>query len=256
MSTIIHPTAIVSPGAKLDNNVEVGPFTIIHDSVHIGSNSKIDGFCELGYKSPLSDRDSLTIGANSLVRSHSVFYQGSCFGPGLSTGHHVTVRENTTAGMGMQIGSYSDIQGHCHIGHFVRTHSSVTIGQKSTIGNFVWLFPGVLLTNDPNPPSNVLLGVTIEDYVVIAVKATLLPGVRIGRSSFITAHSLVGKDMPENSLVSGAPATRVCNASDMRVKDDVRQRAYPWHKRFSRGYPQRIVDLWQSGTITIDDFNF
>jgi acetyltransferase-like isoleucine patch superfamily enzyme len=252
MSVSIHPTAIVSSRAQLGENVTIGPFTVIHDFVNIGSNSRVDGFCQLGFETPLCDDTSLFIGDNSLIRSHCVVYQGSSFGPGLKTGHHVTIRENTSAGNGFQVGTYSDIQGHCNIGHHVRTHSSVTIGQKSEIGNFVWLFPGVLVTNDPNPPSNSLLGVTIEDYVVVAVRSTLLPGVRIGNNSFVAAHSLVGTDMPENSLIAGSPAARVCNASDMRLKEDVRQRAYPWVNRFSRGYPAKIIEMWANGLIDFE----
>ncbi|UUE10641.1 acetyltransferase [Dickeya zeae] len=252
MTQLIHPTAIISPNAIIGENVEVGPFTVIHDHVHIGNDTRIDGFCELGYPTRLAEGLPLIIGKESVIRSHNVFYQGSTFGDGLVTGHQVTVRERTTAGKGFQIGTYADIQGSCQIGHYVKTQSSVTIGQHSTIGNFVWMFPGVLLTNDPNPPSNDIQGVTLEDYVVVAVKTTLLPGVHIGKGCFITAHSLVGQDMPEDSLVSGSPAKRLCKASDMRLKDDIRVRAYPWNKRFVRGYPQNIIERWANGLEPID----
>lgn len=247
MSHTIHPTALVSPFAELGEDITVGPFTIIHAGTQIGNGTRIDGFCELGYQTPLAEGFPLIIGRNSVIRSHSTFYQGSNFGDGLVTGHHVTVREKTVAGPGFQIGTLADIQGHCEIGAYVKTQSSVTIGQKSKIGNFVWLFPGVLLTNDPNPPSNDLLGVTLEDYVVVAVKSTLLPGVRIGKHSFVTAHALVAQDMAEDSLVSGTPAKRLCKASDMRLKGDIRVRAYPWNKRFVRGYPDKVVKQWASG---------
>lgn len=253
MTNIIHPTAIISPHARIGKNVEVGPFTVIHDHVQIGSDTRIDGFCELGYPTRLADGLPLIIGCESVIRSHSVFYQGSSFGDGLMTGHQVTVREKTVAGKGFQIGTLGDIQGSCEIGHYVKTQSSVTIGQHSKIGNFVRMYPGVLLTNDPNPPSDVILGVTIEDYVVVAVKVTLLPGVHIGKGCFITAHSLVGQDMPEDSLVSGSPAKRLCKASDMRMKNDVRVRAYPWRKRFVRGYPESVVEKWASG---LEPFEF
>lgn len=252
MTNQIHVTALVSPLASLGENITIGPYTIIHDNVKIGSDTKIDGFCEIGYPTPLAEGLPLIIGSNSLIRSHSIFYQGSNFGTGLNTGHHVTVREKTIAGKGFQIGTFADIQGHCKIGHYVRTQSSVTIGQKSTIGNFVWLFPGVLVTNDPNPPSNDLVGVTIEDYVVVAVKATLLPGVTIGKASFITAHSLVSQDMAEDSLISGSPAKRVCKASDMRLKNDIRTKAYPWPKRFKRGYPDAVIEAWNKGDVEIN----
>ena len=247
MTNLIHPTALVSSKAILGKNVNVGPYTVIYDNVCLGDNTSIDGFCEIGYPTPLSDGITLNIGANSLIRSHSIFYEGSSFGDGLVTGHRATIREKTIAGKGFQIGTLADIQGHCQIGHYVRTQSSITIGQKSVIGNFVWLFPGVLLTNDPNPPSNDLLGVVLEDYVVAAVKTTFLPGVRIGRGSFVAAHSLVGQDMPENSLISGSPAKRLCKASDMRLKDDIRIKAYPWKNRFVRGYPSGVIEAWASG---------
>jgi len=247
MEKLIHSTAIISPQAIIGENVKIGPFTIIHNNVEIGSSTCIDGFCELGYPTNLADGQPLVIGKNSIIRSHSCFYQGSSFGDGLVTGHQVTVREKTIAGKGFQIGTLADIQGLCEIGHYVKMQSSVTIGQNSKIGNFVWMFPGVLLTNDPNPPSNDIMGVTLEDYVVVAVKATLLPGVYIGKGCFIAAHSLVGHDMPEDSLVSGSPAKRLCKASDMRLKTDIRIRAYPWNKRFVRGYPKKIVEKWANG---------
>lgn len=256
MTTTIHPTAIVEDGATLGANVTIGPFTVVHANAVIGEGTRIDSHCEIGYPTPLAEGAPLTIGPRSVVRSHSVFYQGSTFGPGLVTGHRVTVREKTQAGRAFQIGTLADIQGHCEIGHHVRTQSSITIGQKSRIGHFVWLFPGALLTNDPNPPSNDLQGVTLEDYVVIAVKATLLAGVTIGRGSFVAAHSLVGADMPEDSLVQGDPAKRVCKASAMRLKDDVRVKAFPWTKRFVRGYPEHIVQKWAQGLpIEAADFD-
>lgn len=252
MKTFIHPLAIVSPDAELEEGVSIGPFTIVHDNVKIGKDTRIDSHCEIGYPTPLSEGLPLVIGSNSLIRSHSVFYQGSKLGSGLTTGHRVTVREKTMAGKGFQIGTLADIQGHCQIGHYVKTQSSITIGQKSIIGNFVWLFPGALLTNDPNPPSSDLLGVTLEDYVVVAVKSTLLPGIRIGRGSFVAAHALVGQDMPEDSLISGSPAKRLCKASAMRMNGDVSKRAYPWTKRFARGYPDEVVKLWASGTLDVN----
>jgi len=252
MANLIHPTAIISPDAELGANVEIGPYTIIHENVQIGSGSSIDGFCELGYPTRHADGLPLVIGNDSVIRSHSIFYQGSSFGNCLVTGHHVTVREKTVAGKGFQIGTFADIQGLCEIGHYVKTQSSVTIGQHSKIGNFVWMFPGVLLTNDPNPPSDDIEGVTLEDYVVVAVKSTLLPGVRIGKGSFVAAHSLVGTNMPENSLVSGVPAKRLCNATDMRLKNDIRVRAYPWRDRFIRGYPADVIAQWASGIEPLD----
>ena len=55
----------------------------------------------------------IIIGDNSLIRSKSIFYVGSTFGPKLLTGHRVTVREGVKAGKNLQIGTLTDIQGDC-----------------------------------------------------------------------------------------------------------------------------------------------
>ena len=40
MTSHIHPTALVSPHAMLDENVSVGPFTVIHDNAQVGSGTR------------------------------------------------------------------------------------------------------------------------------------------------------------------------------------------------------------------------
>jgi hypothetical protein len=45
---------------------------------------------------------------------------------------------------------------------------------------FAWIFPSVVLTNDPQPPSNILHGVVVENFAVIATQAVIMAGVRIG----------------------------------------------------------------------------
>ena len=39
---MIHPTAIIEPGAKLGNNVSVGPYSYIGNDVVIGDNCIIE----------------------------------------------------------------------------------------------------------------------------------------------------------------------------------------------------------------------
>lgn len=241
---MIHPTAIVSQKAQLGRNVSVGPFTVIYDEVIIGDDTSIGGYCELGHPTALAQGVPLILGDRSLIRSHSVFYQGSTFGEGLVTGHRVTVREKTAAGKFFQIGTLSDIQGHCEIGDYVRTHSNVHIGQKSKIHDFVWLFPYVVLTNDPHPPSDVCIGCEIEKYAVIATMSVVLPGVKVGEGALVAAHSSVGKDVLPHSVVGGSPAKFLCETSKIKLRDGSGQSAYPWTQHFTRGYPESIIQEW------------
>jgi acetyltransferase-like isoleucine patch superfamily enzyme len=245
--SLIHPTCYVSPQAQLGEGVEISPFSIIHSNVIIGDRAKVGAYCELGIATPLGNGTPLIIGEDSLIRSHSVFYESSCFGPGLTTGHRVTVREKTTAGVALQIGTMCEIQGDCIIGDHVRFQSSVFVGKRTTIGNFVWVFPYVVLTNDPTPPSNVLQGCRIEDYASIAAAAVVLPEIVIGRHSVVAAHACVTRNVPPNMLVAGAPARVVGNASFVKLRDGSGRPAYPWTTHFTRGYPAELTCQWGSG---------
>ena len=244
---LIHSTAIVSDAAVIGDNVVIGPFSIVHDGVRIGSGTTIGSHCELGVVNHLTEGRPLVIGENSYVRSHSIFYGASEFGEGLVTGHRVTVREKTFAGVGFQIGTLCDLQGHCAIGDYVRFHSNVHIGQKSVIGNFVWVFPYVVMTNDPHPPSNLKIGCIVEDYAAIATMSVILPGVTIGRHSLVAAHSSVAKNVEPETVVAGAPAKFICMASKIKLRDGSGNPAYPWTRHFHRTYPESVVSAWLAG---------
>jgi acetyltransferase-like isoleucine patch superfamily enzyme len=241
----IHPSAIISKSAKIAADVSIGPFTIIHDHVHIGVGSVIGSHCELGVQTALAKTPNLVIGANSTIRSHSIFYAGSSFGEKLTTGHRVTVREGTKAGINFQLGTLSDIQGDCEIGDYVRTHSNVHIGKHSKIGNFVWIFPYVVLTNDPHPPSDVSIGCTIGDYAAIATMSVILPGVEVGEHSLVAAGSVVSKTVEPHTVVGGSPAKFLCPTSAIKLKDGTGRQAYPWPTHFHRSYPEMIAAKWR-----------
>lgn len=241
---MIHPTSIISDKAVIGNNVTIGAYTIIYDNVLIEDDTIIEAFCEIGVSNSLSGGERLHIGKKSHIRSHSIFYEGSVFGPALVTGHRVTVREKTIAGKNLQIGTLSDIQGHCHIGDYVRTHSNVHIGQHSKIGNFVWIFPYVVLTNDPHPPSNVMQGVTVSDYAVIATMSVILPGAYIAEGCLIGAHSSLSGITEVDTIYAGTPAKAVGATSKLKLKDGSRKPAYPWRAHFTRGYPEDVVQQW------------
>jgi acetyltransferase-like isoleucine patch superfamily enzyme len=84
-----------------------------------------------------------------------------------------------------------------------------------SIGNNVFITAGVqFLTHDGGtlilrrevPDLEWTAPITIGDWVYIGVRATILPGVRIGDRSIIGACSVVTRDVAGNSVVAGNPA--------------------------------------------------
>jgi acetyltransferase-like isoleucine patch superfamily enzyme len=51
--------------------------------------------------------------------------------------------------------------------------------------------------------------VFIEDYVWIASRVTILPGVRIGRGAVVASNAVVTKDVEPMSIVAGIPARKI-----------------------------------------------
>ena len=241
---MIHSSAIVSKHAQIGDNVEIGPYSIIHDNVVLYDNVRIGSHCEIGLPVAGLEESPLIIKNNANIRSHSVFYTASIFDEGLVTGHRVTVREKTIAGKGFQCGTLSDIQGDCIIGDYVKTHSNVHIGQKTTIEDYVWIFPYTVITNDPHPPSNTLIGCTIKKYAVVATMSVILPGKTIGEGALIAAHSSVNRDIPNDVIAAGSPAKIIAPTNKIKLTSDAEESAYPWRKHFHRGYPKEVVEEW------------
>jgi acetyltransferase-like isoleucine patch superfamily enzyme len=238
--------ALISPKAAVAADVEIGPFTVVHANVAIEAGSVIGSHCVIGQPSADSGGEPLRIGPNALIRSHSVLYEGSTFGPRLETGHHATIRARTVAGENLRVGTGSDLQGAIAIGDFVRIHSRVFVAQTTTLEDFVWVFPGALFTDDPHPPSEgFTAGAHVHAYAVIAAGATLLPGVDIGEGAMVAARSLVTRDVAPGELVAGVPAVSRGPAAALTLRDGSGA-AYPWTRHFRRGYPDAVLERWAS----------
>ena len=232
----------ISPSAKIGLNVKIGDNTVIYDNVIIEDDCTICNDCVIGepnadyYTNSKYENPQTVIGKKSMIRSHCIIYAGCRFGNSLSTGHRVTIRENSVFGNNCRIGTLSDIQGNVKFGNHCWLHSNVHIGQKSIVGNFVFIYPYVVFTNDPTPPSEVCIGPVVEDYAQIAVFSVLLPGVKIGKHALVGAGSVVSKNVNDFELVLGNPAKKVKDVRDIKSRE-TNESYYPWPINFNRGMP-------------------
>jgi acetyltransferase-like isoleucine patch superfamily enzyme len=120
--------------------------------------------------------------------------------------HYTYVGDDTEIGNNVKIGSLVHIDYNVKIGENTLIEGSVYIPPLSRIGNNVFIGPAAVLTNDPYPPSNKMVGVTIEDNVIIGSRAVIKAGVTIGKNSVVAMGAVVTKDVPENTVVVGIPA--------------------------------------------------
>lgn len=131
------------------------------------------------------------------------------------------IGKNTTFLMGLEIRSGKNI----FIGQNSVINSNVLLdgrGGKISIGNNVDIAQETniwTLEHDPHDDFHKSKGqdVNIEDYVWIASRVTILPGVNIGRGAVIASGAVVTKDVPPMVIVGGIPA-RVIGERRSRLK--------------------------------------
>lgn len=106
----------------------------------------------------------------------------------------------------ISIGSHTNINKSCVIDG--RSYEGVRIGNNVDIAQEVNIWTE---QHDYDSPTYATIDapVIIEDYVWIASRATILPGVRIGRGAIVACGAIVTKDVPPLAIVAGVPAKTI-----------------------------------------------
>jgi maltose O-acetyltransferase len=127
-----------------------------------------------------------------------------------SVGQEVIVKHNAQigAGVGLIIGSRSQLGHNCRIGN------NVTIGCDVLMGPDVVIMTSAHAFEDPNVPINLqgalpIRAVNIGDDVWLGTRVIIMPSVTIGRGAVIGAGSVVTKDVPPFAIVAGVPAKTI-----------------------------------------------
>ena len=82
--------------------------------------------------------------------------------------------------------------------------------------------------HDYNSPTyaSVCKPVRIEDYVWVATRATILPGVTIGKGAVVASGAVVTKDVPPLAIVAGVPARVIGQRNESALKYTLYSRAW------------------------------
>ncbi len=184
----IHHLAIIKDGAIIEDDVEIGPYSLIGENVTIGSGTVVgshvllDGWTTIGKNCQLfhgavigtppqdlkykGQRSFVQLGDNNIVRE-------------FVTIHRASQKDGVT-----EIGNNNFLMAYVHIGH------NCVIGSHNTIANAVSLAGHV----------------EVEDKAVIGGMTGFHQFVRVGSMAMVGGYARVVKDVPPYSLVAGQPA--------------------------------------------------
>lgn len=128
-------------------------------------------------------------------------------GKNVSVWHFSYVGDNTEIGDNVKIGSLVHIDYNVKVGENTKIEGQAYIPPLSRIGKNVFIGPAVVLTNDPYPMCDRMVGVTVEDNVIIGARAVIKAGITVGKNSVVAMGSVVVRDVPEDVVVIGNPAS-------------------------------------------------
>ncbi|MCA9237329.1 MAG: acyl-ACP--UDP-N-acetylglucosamine O-acyltransferase [Planctomycetales bacterium] len=193
MATSIAANAWVDPRAHLDEEVEVGPFSMIGPDVRIGRGTRL--------LSHVTVMGRVEIGADNVIYPNAVIggepqdvsYDGSdtrvVIGDGNVIREGVTIHRGSQKEDGLtQVGDHNFLMANCHVAHDCQISNHVTIAN------------GTLLAGH----------VHVHDHANISGAVAVHHFVTVGRYSFLGGLSRALHDIPPYMLCEGAPARPRC----------------------------------------------
>lgn len=179
MSTaILHPTAVIEPGAELAEGVKVAPFAYIRKGARIGAGTEIGPHAVIHPFTEIGEQCRIHAGAvlGDLPQDLG-FRETESF---VRIGNRCTIREGVTIHRGTMPGSATVTGDEC----FLMAYSHLAHNVK--LGDHVILANGVLLAGH----------VEVGDNVFIGGGAGIHQFCRIGRLAMVGGLSAVSKDIP------------------------------------------------------------
>ncbi|MFX0151555.1 MAG: acyltransferase [Candidatus Hodarchaeota archaeon] len=219
-------TSLVALNACIYGHSKIGKDSIIDSFVIIGYpiRPKTQNLTSKGEKQASLEKmlDEIStgsvIGKKNHIRPYTIIYESSILKDGVETGTNVVIREKCSIGQGSIIGSGTVLDSGVIIGKNARIQSNNFIPPKISLGDNIFLGPGVQFSNDKYPFSSRLVSTVVENGVIIGMGAIILPGITIGEKAVIAAGSIVAKDVPQTDVIMGSPAKRIMSRDEYDQK--------------------------------------
>jgi UDP-N-acetylglucosamine acyltransferase len=183
----IHPTAIISSGARLGSNIIIGPYAIIEPDTEIGDRTEIRAHAVVKRFTTLGPENVVHEGAVLGGEPQDVGY-AECESY-LRVGARNRIREGATMHRGTQPGSETVVGDDC----FIMAYAHVA--HNCRLGNAVILANNVALAGH----------IDIEDRVFISGGVVVHQFCRIGRLAMIGGNSKIVQDCLPFITTDGVP---------------------------------------------------
>jgi UDP-N-acetylglucosamine acyltransferase len=188
MPSSIHPTAIIEPGAILEDDISIGPYAYIGTGVRIGQGTRIEHHA--------------SIVGNTTIGSQNHFF------PFVSIGQKTQDLKYTTEPTYLQIGHRNVFREFCTVNRATAPMAKTIIGNDNLFLSYVHIAHDCHLGNHIIMSNNATLAghVVVEDYAVIGGLSAVHQFCRIGRHSMIGGCAKIVQDVPPFFIADGNPA--------------------------------------------------
>jgi UDP-N-acetylglucosamine acyltransferase len=139
---MIHPTAIIDPGATLGEGVEVGPYAVIGprvtlgDGCRIGAHAIVESHARIGKGTRVYSFASIGAPPQDLkYRGEETWVE---IGEGCTIREYATVNRGTVPGGGVtRVGNGVLLMAYCHVAHDCHVGDRVIVANAATLGGHV-----------------------------------------------------------------------------------------------------------------------
>lgn len=200
---MIHPTAVIADSARIDDNVEIGPYSIIGDDVEIGSGTRIDSHVVIN-------------GPTTIGRDNHIYQFAS-------VGDDPQDKKYADEPTRLTIGDRNTIREFCTISRGTIQDTGHTIlGDDNWIMAYVHIAHDCVVGNKTIMANNVTLAghVHVDDWVIFGGFSGAHQFAKIGAHAFLGMYAGVNRDVPAYTMVSGQPAVpRGINSEGLKRRD-------------------------------------
>lgn len=183
----VHPSAIVHPGARLGDDVYIGPWSLVGEHVVVGSGCRLGAHVVLENRVTLGEGNQVLHGAVLGSTPQDLKYDGA---PSeVVVGDHNTIREYATVNIATAEGEVTRIGSHCLLMAYSHVAHNCVLGDHVIMANSV----------------NIAGHVEVDDHAIIGGMTAVHQFVVIGAHSFVGGHSRISQDVPPYVKVAGSP---------------------------------------------------